>query len=282
MESIRLFALPGAGSSAIMYYKWIPLLSKKVRLSPLEIPGRGMKIKSNKALNRKELIELLFANLKAKLKENEDYMLLGNSFSSILALDICKLIELENFKKPKHLFLAVEPPSKILKNRLKMSNDIKRKDFIREVFIEFFDKDLISSNDLNIMLDAFLKIVYTEKSSLYDLSINQIYQKIYGNNKCLNKNIYESLEFAIEHIKLFFEDEDIVSEAEINSKLINVDMTVFGATNDEVASEEELFLWKKYTNGNFNLKMIDGNHLILINNNKAILEEINSVAKMIM
>lgn len=115
MSIVRLFTLPGAGSSSIMYYKWIPIIGKQIRLSPLEIPGRGIKEREKKAVSRRNLIDLLFEDVKLKLKNDEEYMILGNSASSIIAIDLCRLIETYEFKKPKHIFIAVEPPPDILK-----------------------------------------------------------------------------------------------------------------------------------------------------------------------
>ncbi|EJP6470863.1 bact protein [Clostridium botulinum] len=281
MSIVRLFTLPGAGSSSIMYYKWIPIIGEKIRLSPLEIPGRGIKVKDKKAVNRRNLIDILFEDIKLKLKNNEEYIILGNSSSSIIAIDLCRLIEMHEFKKPKHIFIAVEPPPDILKSRKKMLEDPKRKNFVKSVFEKYFLDDLITKEELNELLSVFLNIVYNNREKILDFSIEDMYKEIYGDIKIIKEKKYKALEFALEHIKLFIEDEKITLEDEINLLPINVDLTVFGATNDEIASKAELMKWKRYTCSKFDLCMIEGDHLILFNNNEAVLQKIHEKAETI-
>ncbi|AUN22479.1 bact protein [Clostridium botulinum] len=282
MSIVRLFTLPGAGSSAIMYYKWIPIIGKQIRLSPLEIPGRRIKEREKKAVSRRNLIDLLFEDVKLKLKNDEEYMILGNSASSIIAIDLCRLIETYEFKRPKHIFIAVEPPPDILKNRKKMLEDPKKKNFVKSVFEKYFLDDLITKEELNELLSVFLNIVYNNREKILDFSAEDMYKEIYGDIKMIKGKKYKALEFALEHIKLFIEDEKITSEDEISLLPINVDLTVFGATNDEVASELELMKWKEYTCAKFELYMVEGDHLILFNNNETVLQKIQEKTETIL
>ncbi|WP_434304762.1 thioesterase II family protein [Clostridium botulinum] len=282
MSIVRLFTLPGAGSSSIMYYKWIPIIGKQIRLSPLEIPGRGIKERDKKAVSRRNLIDLLFEDVKLKLKNNEEYMILGNSASSIIAIDLCRLIERYEFKKPKHIFIAVEPPPDILKNRKKMLEDPKRKNFVKSVFEKYFLDDLITKEELDKLLSVFLNIVYNNREKFLDFSVEDMYREIYGDIKLIKGKKYKALEFVLEHIKLFIEDEKITLEDEISLLPINVDLTVFGSTNDEIASELELMKWNKYTCAKFELYMVEGDHLILFNNNETVLQKIQEKAETIL
>lgn len=281
---LKLALLEGepGGSSSIMYYKWIPIIGKQIRLSPLEIPGRGIKERDKKAVSRRNLIDLLFEDVKLKLKNNEEYMILGNSSSSIIAIDLCRLIEMHEFKKPKHIFIAVEPPPDILKNRKKMLEDPKRKNFVKSVFEKYFLDDLITKEELDKLLSVFLNIVYNNIEKFLDFSVEDMYREIYGDIKLIKGKKYKALEFVLEHIKLFIEDEKITLEDEISLLPINVDLTVFGATNDEIASELELMKWKKYTCAKFELYMVEGDHLILFNNNETVLQKIQEKAETIL
>ncbi|MCS4522240.1 hypothetical protein JTS97_12000 [Clostridium botulinum] len=98
---------------------------------------------------------MLFEDVKLKLKNDEEYMILGNSASSIIAIDLCRLIETYEFKRPKHIFIAVEPPPDILKNRKKMLEDPKKKNFVKSVFEKYFLDDLITKEELNELLSVF-------------------------------------------------------------------------------------------------------------------------------
>ncbi len=225
---------------------------------------------------------MLFEDVKLKLKNDEEYMILGNSASSIIAIDLCRLIETYEFKRPKHIFIAVEPPPGILKNRKKMLEDPKRRNFVKSVFEKYFLDDLITKEELNELLSVFLNIVYNNREKILDFSAEDMYKEIYGDIKMIKGKKYKALEFALEHIKLFIEDEKITSEDEISLLPINVDLTVFGATNDEVASKLELMKWKEYTCAKFGLYMVEGDHLILFNNNETVLQKIQEKAETIL
>ncbi|MCI7342365.1 MAG: thioesterase domain-containing protein [Fusobacterium necrophorum] len=276
---IKIFALPGAGSSAITYYRWMPHLPSMFVISPLDLPGRGMKIKENKILENKPLIEHLYMHICKKMtNQDDDYVLVGNSFSSILAIQLCKKIEEEkNIKNPEHLFLAVEPPPNILQKRKKMSEDIKRKDFVKSVIHKFFEDRTKSVDKINLLVDWILEKLYNDKPYFLQLNEKEIYQKVFISHDNLDEETLELLSFILNHLHIFLEDENVIDGVGPENLTISTDIDVFGAIDDEVASEQELKEWEQFTNGKFGLHMFSGEHTILYDNPSVIINKMKEV-----
>ena len=53
--NLRLFCFPYAGGSSIIFRSWLDKLPDNIEICPIELPGRGSKIKQA-PLNRLELI----------------------------------------------------------------------------------------------------------------------------------------------------------------------------------------------------------------------------------
>lgn len=276
---IKIFALPGAGSSAITYYKWIPHLPSAFVISPLDLPGRGMKIKEQKILENTALLEHFYLQICNKLKQKDDaYVLIGNSFSSILAIQLCKKIEQkQEIAPPKHLFLAVEPPPHILLTRKKMSEDIRRKGFVKSVIQKFFEDSILPVETRDLVVDWILEVLYKDKPYFLQLDAKQMYQKIFATHTNIDQEILEMLSFIICHLHLFLEDEDVIDGISAEHLTVCTDIDVFGAVGDEVASETELQAWKPFTTGNFGLHMFAGEHTILYDNPSVIIQKMKEV-----
>lgn len=276
---IKIFAFPGAGSSAITYYKWMRFLPESFLISPIDLPGRGMKSKEEKILKNDELIDYFFTEIHKKLNGTDDeYVLIGNSFSSILTIQLCNKIEKENrIQNPKHVFLSVEPPPIILKTRKKISEDISRKQFIKDVINKFFENSIISYENRELILEFILEKLYNDKKKFLSIDALEIYQTVFGSNSDINSNILELINFIIEHLQLFLEDEDIIDKAHKENLAISTDITVFGVIGDIVASENDLKKWSEYTRGIFRLEMLQGNHTILYDNPELIIRKMKEV-----
>lgn len=88
-----------------------------------------------------------------------------------------------------------------------MLEDPKRRNFVKSVFEKYFLDDLITKEELNELLSVFLNIVYNNREKILDFSAEDMYKEIYGDIKMIKGKKYKALEFALEHIKLFIEDE---------------------------------------------------------------------------
>ncbi|WP_025688033.1 thioesterase II family protein [Paenibacillus zanthoxyli] len=107
---IRLFTIPYSGSTASVYLSWNRLLSEKIELVPLELPGRGKRFGSKLCGSMSELIEDLYSCIQSQIDE-QPYAIYGHSLGGLVAYELSvKLMEC-GYQLPVHLFLSgCNPP----------------------------------------------------------------------------------------------------------------------------------------------------------------------------
>ncbi len=89
----KLFCLPYAGGSSLMYYKWRRLFGPQVQVIPLEYPGHGRRMGEPLCASLEETV----ADLRTFLLQNagsEPFSLVGYSLGSALAYELA--LELQN------------------------------------------------------------------------------------------------------------------------------------------------------------------------------------------
>lgn len=130
MEKIKLFCLPCAGGSAIMYSKWNKFFCNKVEVIPVELPGRGSRSNEEFCSSFETLVDDIFIFIKRRIL-NTEYALLGFSMGGLLVYEVYhKLVGSgENF--PFHIFIIAResPKSQTIK-----INHLSDENFIKEVY----------------------------------------------------------------------------------------------------------------------------------------------------
>ncbi|MHB8062509.1 MAG: thioesterase II family protein [Ruminiclostridium sp.] len=114
MKGIKLFCLPYAGGSAMVYKKWEKYLDKSIKLCLLELAGRGSRNKEPYYNSMQEAVEDIFSLLELNLDEGE-YAIFGHSMGSILAYQLAAKIKERNLKQPIHIFFSGRYPPSIWK-----------------------------------------------------------------------------------------------------------------------------------------------------------------------
>lgn len=97
----KLFCIPYAGSSAMLYSKWRSSLNENVELIPLELAGRGRRFSEPFYTSFDEAVEDLYNEVKKY--DLDDYAILGHSMGSWLAVELAYRLE---EKPPQKMFLA--------------------------------------------------------------------------------------------------------------------------------------------------------------------------------
>ena len=102
----KLFCIPGAGASAVMFLPWMKELngSEDFKLCLLEIPGRGMRKKDAPAKTMEELVDVLIQKIDIQLKPDESYVIYGYCFGAIIGYELCRKLRMLGKKEP---FFAV-------------------------------------------------------------------------------------------------------------------------------------------------------------------------------
>ncbi len=107
MRSIKLFCLPYAGGSAMMYLQLkFFFKGKSIQVCPVEIAGRGSRITEPLYSNIHEAVEDLYESIKKQINEGESFALLGYSMGALLAYEIAKRIKEDKIKGLEHIFMV--------------------------------------------------------------------------------------------------------------------------------------------------------------------------------
>ena len=105
MKKTKLFCIPYAGGSAMAYTRWKKHLSSEIELYPLELSGRGRKIKMPFYDSIHDAINDVFSMLEKEL-DDTPYALFGHSMGSVIAYEVAHKINESGCQKPMHIFFS--------------------------------------------------------------------------------------------------------------------------------------------------------------------------------
>lgn len=106
MNKVRLYAIPYAGGSAMVYMKWKKKLDACVELQPLELPGRGARFGVPACETLPELLEDLLSLVREHQQDGLPYALFGHSLGTLIAYELYYAIAAAGLPLPVHLFLS--------------------------------------------------------------------------------------------------------------------------------------------------------------------------------
>jgi surfactin synthase thioesterase subunit len=103
-DAIQLICLPFAGGSSYSYKVFESLLSKEVRMVPVEIPGRGRRITESLYTGTDSIVEDIFHQISGSL--HLPYAIYGHSMGTLLGYLLTKRILEAGLPAPMHLFFS--------------------------------------------------------------------------------------------------------------------------------------------------------------------------------
>lgn len=130
MEKVKLFCLPCAGGSAIIYSKWNKYFDDSIEIIPIELPGRGSRVTERFCESFDSLIDDVFMSIKQQILSS-NYALLGFSMGALLAYEVYHRLVNSGEQEASHLFIISRETPKF--NTIKISH-LNDRDFINEVY----------------------------------------------------------------------------------------------------------------------------------------------------
>ncbi|MCP4216491.1 MAG: thioesterase [bacterium] len=116
MKRIKLFCIPYAGGSAMVYGTWKNFLDRRIVLHPVELPGRGKRINEPYCANIMESAEDVLKTIKYELLDGTPYAFFGHSLGSIIAYQTAQLIRERRMPEPAHIFFSGRGAPHILRS----------------------------------------------------------------------------------------------------------------------------------------------------------------------
>jgi medium-chain acyl-[acyl-carrier-protein] hydrolase len=107
-ELTWLFCLPHAGGSALAYRQWDARSPAHISVRPVELPGRGSRMRDPLADQFDQLVDVLAGQIGAEIGAEPDgarYVLFGHSFGDLLAFELSRTLR-HRFGEPAALVVS--------------------------------------------------------------------------------------------------------------------------------------------------------------------------------
>ena len=102
--SLRLFCFPYAGGSALSFRNWPDLLPATIEVCPIELPGRGMRLKEAPFTQLAPLVEEIVQSLLPYL--DKPFAFFGHSMGGLTSFEVARLLRRTYARNPAHLFVS--------------------------------------------------------------------------------------------------------------------------------------------------------------------------------
>jgi medium-chain acyl-[acyl-carrier-protein] hydrolase len=102
--SVRLFCFPYAGGSSLIFRTWSNSLPNTVEVCAIELPGRGMQIRSAPFTNLENLVSAIAPVLLPYL--DKPFAFFGHSMGGLISFEITRLLLRKHSIIPIHLFVS--------------------------------------------------------------------------------------------------------------------------------------------------------------------------------
>lgn len=123
---VTLLCLPCAGASASMYLRWRRHLPSTVRLLPVELPGRGMRLNDAFVEDFSQLAAQLGAEQRAAMQGR--YALFGHSMGALLAFALAQQQRAGGLPLPGALFVSGSPAPQCREREILGQKDFGQED----------------------------------------------------------------------------------------------------------------------------------------------------------
>lgn len=101
---IRLFCFPYAGGSAAIFRTWADSLPGFIEVCPVELPGRGARLREEPVPGFSRLIQLAASGLQAFI--NLPYAFFGHSLGALIAFELARYYRKQGMPGPVHFFAS--------------------------------------------------------------------------------------------------------------------------------------------------------------------------------
>lgn len=161
MSRIKLFCLPYAGSSAMLYIKWKKLLDPSIELYPLELAGRGKRFSAPLYSTFEEAVDDVFRLMNKEIDENP-YAIFGHSLGGLIAYEVCHKLSGLSYPNPQHVFFSGIQAPQHVNQKDKLLHELPEAEFKVEILkLEGTPKEVFESSELAELFIPIIRADYT-------------------------------------------------------------------------------------------------------------------------
>jgi medium-chain acyl-[acyl-carrier-protein] hydrolase len=152
--SLRLFCFPYAGGSAQIYRAWTGLLPT-VEVCPVQLPGRGRRMKEGSFTSLVPLVENLARDLLPQL--DKPFAFFGHSMGALISFELARFLRREHGLLPAQLFLSARRAPQ-LPNTERPLHDLPEAEFIKELrLLDGTPEEVLEHRELLSLMLPFLR-----------------------------------------------------------------------------------------------------------------------------
>jgi surfactin synthase thioesterase subunit len=104
--NVRLFCFPYAGGNESAYRYWQQKLPESIEVLPVQLPGRGSRIKEPPYSELRPLIRAASEALAAEMEK--PFALFGHSMGALIAFELARELRKQHGIQPVHLFISAK------------------------------------------------------------------------------------------------------------------------------------------------------------------------------
>lgn len=101
---LKMFCFPYAGGTSLMFNKWADLLPSTVQVLPVELPGRGVRLKEPAYISLPELIDELEEVIWPLL--DKPFVFFGHSMGALIAFELARTLRHKYGRESQALFVS--------------------------------------------------------------------------------------------------------------------------------------------------------------------------------
>ncbi|MGQ3545604.1 thioesterase II family protein [Bacillus cereus] len=170
MEKLKLFCLPHAGGSAYNYSRWKKYFPSTIEVIPIELSGRGSRIKERCYDNLNEAVLDIYEKVSTQIRESP-YILFGHSMGGLIAYELVRKLQDENQPLPKILIISGRNPPNDTNSKKRY--ELPFEEFKREILrISDLSREVFRNPEL---LNLYLPILRSDFKIIdtYEFNNNQ-------------------------------------------------------------------------------------------------------------
>lgn len=152
---LRLFCLPYAGGGTNIFRAWPANLPSQIEVCPVQLPGRGNRIKETGYTNLKTLTKAVAEGIQPFL--NKPFAFFGHSMGATIAFELTRKLRTMVNLQPVHLFVSGRMAPQIHRST-EVTYDLLEAEFIEKVReINGTPKEVLEHTELMEMMTPLLR-----------------------------------------------------------------------------------------------------------------------------
>jgi len=180
---LKMFCFPYAGGTALVYKKWADFLPSTIQVIPVELPGRGARLKETPFVSMPALIEELAEVIWPLL--DKPFIFYGHSMGAIIAFELTRSLSRKYDREPQALFVGGRRAPQTSDNE-PVTYNLPKDQFIEELIkLNGTPLEVIEHAELMEMMIPLLRT---------DFQLIQTYEYIAGAPLQCPINVYGGLE----------------------------------------------------------------------------------------